>query len=169
MKIWQHKLFATALLLMLTWFLTACSQNDEQKEFEQKAFSEADGVTVTNYQGKVENEDPDDWRISPFYQGLIRIDPAFPNPAGSSDNIQIHIYNSNIESISDIEVRAYYRSTSEYRYLDHIQGELIQTLNILNFRGTAVAQAAESPQGTYRVIILDGNENVVSYGDIQIE
>lgn len=156
---------------MLSCFFTACSQNDDQKEFEQKAFSEAEGYTETDpNNGKIINEDPDDWRISPFYQGLVRIEPAYPNPAGSSDRINLYIHSNGIESVSDLSVIVYYgySSSGSEMLLDEYSGELRGSMNF-NFQGSLVAQHTESPQGTYRVIIVDGNENVVSYGDIQIE
>jgi hypothetical protein len=32
-----------------------------------------------------------------------------------------------------------------------------------------IAEFSENPQGLYRIIILDNNDNVVTYGDVKIQ
>lgn len=158
------------ILLVASLYLTACNRNDDQRDFERDAFSQPQNITETKRNnGEVINEDPDDWRISPFFQGLIDVTtPAFPNPALSSDDITIDLNNYGLESISGLQVMAYY-SNNAFRLLDSRNGQL-PTGNIsLNFQGSLVAQFSENPQGLYRVIIMDGSENVISYGDIEIE
>lgn len=164
------KSFFTVLFFTILWF-SACSQNDDQRDFERKAFSSPGGYTQTDpNSGQVINEDPDDWRISPFFQGLVRIEPAFPNPANSDDEIRINFYNDGIESVSGLRVWAFYEENGEIRPLGNndVHGELPVGLQVINFEGTQVARFSENPQGLYRVILLDGNENVISYGDIRI-
>ncbi|MEX0904820.1 MAG: hypothetical protein WD604_06870 [Balneolaceae bacterium] len=151
-------------------FTAACSQNDEQRAFERDAFSASEGYTQTTDNSETVNEDPDDWRVSPFYQGLVSIDPAFPNPAAGSENITINFHNHGIETVSGLIALAYYSSTGGYTPLGHdYHGQLPTGPTFINFQGSQVAQFPENPQGLYRVIILDGNENVISYGDVQIE
>ncbi len=158
------------ILLVAAFYLTACNRNDDQRDFERDAFSLPQNITETDRNnGEVINEDPDDWRISPFFQGLIEVTtPAFPNPALSSDNISIDLNNPGLETITGLQVMAYY-SNNSFQLLDSRPGQLPPGNISLNFQGSMVAQLSENPQGIYRVIIMDGSENVISYGDIEIE
>ncbi|MEX0647164.1 MAG: hypothetical protein WEA56_11670 [Balneolaceae bacterium] len=166
----RAKNFRWLLSVFVFCFVAACSQNDEQRAFENKAYSTSKDYTRTNpTNGEVIENDPDDWRVSPFYQGLVSIKPAFPNPASTSDNITINFNNHGIETVSGLFVLAYYNSTGGYSYLDEYRGHLQVGPTIINFQGGHVVQFPENPQGLYRVIILDGNENVISYGDVQVD
>lgn len=157
--------------LLLLILISACNQNDDQRDFERSAFSSPDDAyTQTSANGEIISEDPDDWRVSPFYQGLVNIEPAFPNGAGSSDKISINLDNHGFESVSGLIVWAYYSDSADgLRLLDERSGELHPGLTTISFQGIQVARFPENPQGLYRVIILDGNENVISYGDVRIE
>ncbi len=70
---------------MLVLLGVSCGQDDDQREFEQEAFQLPDGITETEGNGSIISEDPDDWRTSPFFQGLVFVDPAFPNPVSIGD------------------------------------------------------------------------------------
>lgn len=66
-----------SIIILLAAFgsilLTACGQDDDQRDFENEAFSLPEGFTETDGSGQIvdENEDPDDWRTAPFFQGLV--------------------------------------------------------------------------------------------------
>jgi len=97
----------------LFFFLSSCSQNEDQREFERAAFSEASGFTRTNANGQVISEDPDDWRISPFFQGLIEVSslPA-PNPVLTNDRIIMNLLATGVEPVSGVVIYVYYRPNS---------------------------------------------------------
>ena len=166
--------FSKKYHLLLTLFavlflLTGCNQSSDQREFEQAAFSLADGFTETNSRGEVINRDPDDWRIAPFFQGLIEIDPAFPNPVQSNEQITINRVVTGIESISGFRVLVFYANSNIQFIFDDFERPLSPGLRSIPLQAADIAQFAENPQGLYRLIILDVNENVISYGDIMIE
>lgn len=171
--IYRDRIKIFIIILFSGLFFSACNQNDDQRDFERKAFSRPENFTTTNRNnGEVISEDPDDWRISPFYQGLVQIEPAFPNPANSSDDIIINFYNDGIETVTGLYAIAYYSESSsgQTRPLGSGRpGQLPVGSIDINFQALELARFPENPQGLYRVIILDGTENVISYGDIQIE
>lgn len=150
-------------------FLTGCNQSSDQREFEQAAFSTPDGFTSTNNRGEVINRDPDDWRIAPFFQGLIEIDPAYPNPVQSNEQVSIDRVVTGIESVSGFRVLAFYSSNNLQFIFDDFRRPLPTGLQTVPLQAADIAQFAENPQGLYRIIILDANENVITYGDIMIE
>lgn len=163
-------LYRLAVLILILFFAnTGCNQSSDQREFEQAAFSIADGFTSTNNRGEVINRDPDDWRIAPFFQGLIEIDPAYPNPVQSNEQISIDRVVTGIESVSGFRVLAFYGNNNLQFIFDDFRRPLPTGLQTVPLQAADIAQFAENPQGLYRIIILDANENVITYGDIMIE
>lgn len=163
------KQFIPALLLLFILMMAGCNQSSDQREFEQAAFNEPIGFTETNDRGEVINRDPDDWRISPFFQGLVEVDPPYPNPALSNERLSIDRVITGIESVSGFRILAFY-GTSDIRFIfDDFRRPLPTGLESVPLEPLDIAQFAESPQGLYRIIIMDANENVITYGDIMIE
>src|SRR5690625_1028728 len=73
-------------------FLLSCGQDEAQLQFEREAFGEPSGFTKTSGTGEIdrENVDEDDWRISPFFSGLVySVDPIYPNPVLSNDRLTL--------------------------------------------------------------------------------
>lgn len=149
----------------------SCSSNDSQREFEQEAFSFPDGITKTNNRGEVVNEqtDPDDWRVAPFFQGLVIVDPAFPNPVQTTGRVNLNIQITGVDAVSRIRVFVFYDLNS-FRFLfEDFRTPLPPGLVSFNLNPLEIARIPENPQGIYRIIVEDYNRNVITYGDIQIE
>ncbi|PKD45020.1 hypothetical protein [Rhodohalobacter barkolensis] len=149
--------------------VTGCNQSSDQRDFERAAFSLPEGITETSGNGTVINSDPDDWRISPFFQGVVQIDPAYPNPVLSSNQVSLDVIITGTDAVSELIVYAYYGNNNVRPVFEDFRAPVPTGLTSLPLSPLDIARFRENPQGTYRIVLLDGNENVISYGDIRVE
>jgi len=157
----------------LSLIFVSCSSNDAQQKFEEEAYSEPSGFTQTDVQGKIinNNDDADDWRISPFYQSLINIEPAYPNPVTAGDNVYIDIYVKGEEIVSEIQ---FFYFNEQHRTV-YIPTSIPSNLNgyyqvrIDSGTFTSLNNTPQNAVGLHRLFISDGNNNLITYGDIKIE
>ncbi len=157
--------FAAALLI------SACSQSSAQRDFENEAFRFPDNITETTPNGSlVENGqvDPDDWRIGPDYQGLIDVDPAYPNPVNLDGNMRIKVEFPFINSVSGLIVFAFQDPTQPILVQDFQlnSASSVEVLNIPPSQFVSGTGVGNSP--FFRILITDENENVITYGDIEV-
>lgn len=149
---------------------SGCSENDAQREFEQEAFREPEGITKTDISGDIEEEDENDWRVAPMYSGIIRVQkPAFPNPVHSGQQIEIQLSISGIESVSSIEVM----NRNENNNWQQLEFESDPETGLLVFqidpRWFTYTDNYENAIGLHRVFFFDSDDNVITYGDVKIE
>jgi hypothetical protein len=157
-------------LLPLLLLVSACGQSDDQRDFEASAFSEADGFTQTDSGGEVISSDPDDWRIAPFFQGVVEVDPPFPNPVQSTDQFTLNIWITGVEAVNGIRIYAFYGGNNiRLVYEDNQRPMPTGLANLPPISAAEIVELPESPQGLYRIIVLDGDENVITYGDIRVD
>lgn len=162
-----HLLPVALVFFMLGFFLPACSQNSDQREFEKAAFSEPGGITETNDRGEVISSDPDDWRIAPFFQGDIELVTfPHPNPVQTNQSLRFDIQVNFLDRISGLYIRVF-RFGSFYPIDERTQVTTGITTFIL--RADIISGNIPNPAGLYRLIIQDENENVITYGDIEIQ
>lgn len=165
--------YVSVLAIFLLFSAAACGQNDDQRDFERKAFSLPDGITETDERGQIVdgNEDPDDWRIAPFFAGLVFIDPLpGPNPVTIGDRITFSISSPFIDGISFLEIIVLLQDGTNFQpksvygpaRIDLSESIIIDPV-LFGRTGTA-----ESARGLHRIILLDGRENVISYGDVKV-
>lgn len=150
-------------------FISGCNQSSDQRDFERAAFSEPEGFTQTDNSGAVISSDPDDWRIAPFFQGLTEVDPAYPNPVQTTGQISIDMIVTGVESVSGLRVFAFYGPNNLQIIFEDLRRPLPPGLTSIPLSPLDVAQFPENPQGLYRIIVTDSNENVITYGDIRVE
>ncbi len=164
----KNYLHPVLILMFNLLILSGCNQNSDQRDFEQQAFSVPSSITETDQEGVViGTPDPDDWRISPFFQGDIElILSPFPNPVLSNGDLKIEVQINFLERISGIYIRVY-RLSSFYQIDDRSQVSTGITSFIIP--ANIIAGGNANPQGIYRIIIQDENENVITYGDVEIE
>lgn len=161
-------------LLLVFLFAVSCTRNDDQREFEQEAYQVPQNVTQTTAQGQVTSVDEDDWRIAPLFQGLIEIEPPFPNPSNTTSSIQFEISVTGVQSITGLEVIVFfddydpnYGTNVLYYETQTIQPGL--TTFQINPMELGEEPVAESARGLHRIFIFDGRQQLISYGDIKIE
>lgn len=159
-------------LLLISFLCIACSQSDAQKEFENQAFRTPQNITETTSSGELVeggDTDPDDWRIGPDYRGLIDVGiPAHPNPVLIDDFILIQLDFGFESRIRGLRIFAFSDPNVNIQQIDEIARELstIETLRIspsLFAGSTGVGLAT-----IYRLVITDQNENVLTYGDVEV-
>lgn len=169
--------FKYLLFLLFTSFLltAGCSKSDDQREFEEQALADPQGITETDSNGNVMNTDPDDWRISPMYQGLITIgtpdnQPPYPNPLSFNQELTINIYIRSIETLNRLEIHSFElpdQGLPTIAVRDEISSPTLETFTL---SGQLISGSSGGSQasGLYRILIYDGQQNVVTYGDIQL-
>ncbi|MCG8374403.1 MAG: hypothetical protein MI700_12755 [Balneolales bacterium] len=159
------------LLISITacLFYFGCSNSDAQVEFENQAYSIPQNITETDFQGNIVRPDSDDWRISPVYVGLAEIEfPAFPNPVDWGNSFEF-----------TVDLRGAISSFVEVYYFNTTFAEVPQFLDRQNITGdfenlvfrldTEQFGGADRARGIHRILIFDGNQRMISYGDLLIE
>lgn len=167
MTFYKKLLFPITLISLL--FTAGCNQSSDQRDFERAAFSLPDGITETSNNGTVENSDPDDWRIAPFFQGVVEVDPAYPNPVLTTDQLSLDVVITGVESVTGLQVYAYYGDNNVRPVFQDLRRPVPTGLTSLPLSPLDIAQFRENPQGIYRIVLVDANENVITYGDIEVE
>lgn len=175
----MHKNFLLHIFFLLftgCLVLAGCSKSDDQREFENQAHSEPEGITETGSNGNIENTDPDDWQISPMYRGLITIgtpdeQPPYPNPLSFNTELTIEIYIRTIETLNRIEVNSFelpdQANSPIITVRENISSPTLETI-ILSGQQISGSTGGSQASGLYRVLIWDGQQNLITYGDIQI-
>lgn len=164
-------LYKITLLLLISFILYGCSTADDaQRTFENEAFSEPSGFTRTGPSGEVSDEDPDDWRIGPLFQGFLEISPAFPNPT-TGELITIELLVTGLQALNGLEV-VRLDNRGNFRLL-HIDDRIPMPtgLSTITFDPLLFADGGtiSNARGLHRVFIFDNRRNLISYGDIMIE
>lgn len=164
------------LLLCAGYLLGGCSKSNDQRDFEKQARSVPQNITETDGQGNIINTDPDDWRIGPTYSGLISIgtpgnQPPYPNPLSFNQDLTINIYIRSIETLNRIELYAFERPSQINGPLTVLQNFSSPTLETITLSGATISGSSGGSQasGLYRLLIYDGQQNLITYGDVRIE
>ncbi|MEX0928031.1 MAG: hypothetical protein WD266_06650 [Balneolales bacterium] len=158
----------TAALLLAA--LGGCGRDEDQDEFESDAFRSPDGFTETSPAGETTGpEDPDDWRISPMYAGYLEVTiPAHPNPT-RDEFVSIELFIEGIEPLNGLEVLTFDENNNP-RILYTDSGR-----ELLGFFEFSFHPSRFSPRNVYedavglnRVFIYDNNQNLITYGDVEV-
>jgi len=112
-----------------------------------------------------------------MYRGLIQLesqisDYPHPNPMGFNQNLTIQLKFNSTDVVNGIEIRKFrLPSDSNYPQLRLLQqDELSSSIENITIEGNIIAEGqGESARDIYRIMIYDGNQNLISYGDVQIE
>lgn len=167
----------TAILLLLLAFNACNTANEDQRKFEDEAFSEPQGFTATDDRGNVieGEEDPDDWRIAPLFVGLIEVRiPAYPNPVtpGIDNNVSIEFDVFVDESIHGLRIYGYNENDNRVPLMsEHVDRTLDAILHEFTFDPNKLSQYGSRGDitGLHRIYITDRNDELITYGDIMIE
>lgn len=170
--------FLTIFFLAGFLIFAGCSKSDDQREFENQSLSAPSDYTVTTTQGEITSNDADDWRISPMYRGLINIgtgigsfEPPYPNPMDYNQDLNIFIKLNSVDNINSIEVYSFeFVSNAGKPPIDvrsNISSPSLVTIQISGDRISGKSGGSQA-NGLYRIRILDGDRNVITYGDIKV-
>lgn len=156
--------------LLFFLILVGCQAQQDQRDFEANAISPPSGITVTNIHGVTPDgsADPDDWRSSPFYSGVIDVSPARPNPVLATEEVVIELYMDLDTRVSRIQAVVLH-DNGDTPPLDDISGApLPPGRHELRFPASSLTRTV-TPQGLFRILIYDGSWQIISYGDIEVE
>lgn len=166
------KILPLLLLSILgTHILAGCSKSDDQKEFENQALNLPQDYTTADENGNITDEDSNDWRISPIYAGLVRVEiPAHPNPV-VGDRFEIDIFISGIDAIPSGRMEFFIiNSVGEQIPLAYSVENVTTGLTSIPLSRSQIPGISSSEiAGLYRLVISDGRNNFITYGDIKIE
>ncbi|MEX0779158.1 MAG: hypothetical protein WD491_08440 [Balneolales bacterium] len=152
--------------------ISGCSRNEDQVQFEREAFITPEGFTEANSLREIVGpEDPDDWRISPMFQGFLEVKvPAHPNPTqGDFVHIELLIYG--IESINGLMVESVNERNEFQQLYFHGRGTLEPGILTISFDPIrfSPSRVYSDARGLNRVLIYDQNDNLITYGDVMVE
>jgi hypothetical protein len=157
---------------LLVLFLTyGCSSADDaQRQFENEAFREPANFTRTDHSGTIIEEDPDDWRVGPLFQGFVEISPAYPNPT-TGELVTTEMLVTGLQAVNGLEVvRLDNRGNFRLLYLDD-RIPMPTGFSMITFDPQlfSESESISDARGLHRVFIFDNRRNLISYGDLKIE
>jgi len=165
-----RKFFLISFLILITH--AACESSDDQRDFEREAFQPPENITLTNEQGQIQDEDPDDWRISPEFQGFVEIDPAFPNPVDVSSNFTIELTVTGVQGIAGLEIIVVFNESNFNTIFIEDESPLRTGLTAIQINALQLGEFnnVESARGIHRLVLAELNTGrIISYGDIRVE
>lgn len=165
------RFFFGLMSFLLLILITGCENSEDQKVFENEALQVADNFTSTSANGEIVREDPDDWRISPFYQGLVEVRPAYPNPVQTTDQLFLEIRVTGIDAVYGLDVLVFYPDGTVKVLYEDFQQPIPTGLSVIPLNPLLLGRfnTVESARGLHRLIVTDGSETIISYGDVQVE
>lgn len=161
---------AAAVILLSCPALWACDTFNEQQQFSNEASQRPEGITRTSESSEVLEEDADDWRTSPLYRGVVRVEPAYPNPVTAShQRVTLPYWITDFNAISgDLTLRAY-NDKDNFIALDRreITGPGSYQFD---FHPSILSSTGNvgSVEGLHRLFLFDERGELVSYGDLRI-
>ena len=166
-------LLVASLLLLVPVGLTACDSGGDRRDFEDAAFETPEGITRTNDEGEVLENDPDDWRTSPLFPA-VDVEPAFPNPVSSAYTglVTIPVVAPFSDSVTGALNLFAFGPRGSSRLIDQIPAGTFPGAGEFRFSLQDLAFALEAPvgdPGLYRLFVQDSNGRLVSYGDFLIQ
>lgn len=153
---------SASVVLFVSLFLAGCDTQDLQANFAQDASKPAAGFTRTDQDGRVLDNDPDDWRTAPFFIGRVRVEPAFPNPVnGGITSLTVSLLEFNAVR-GGVVVRGFSSTGNQLRELARVNA---------TDPGTYVLTLSPSQlgrNGLIRVYLFDFFGELISYGDLMV-
>jgi hypothetical protein len=151
--------------LVLLLVVAGCDgfSGEEQRLFEVTAISSpSDGVTS------------DDWRVGPFYGARVQVidrdqttpgvEGVSPNPAQPDGDVVLQVYADEGPGGFALYRR---RPDGELDLIQAVNGVAGPNIYTFTFFGSEVS--ATGAPGSYRLVVLDGLERVVTYGDLVLQ
>jgi hypothetical protein len=157
------------IFIILSITVVSCTRNDAQEEYERSAYAQAEGFTSTDFNGNIEgSEDEDDWRTSPFYTGLASVEPVFPNPVsyGTTANLDVYLNGASFTSVLEL---GYLDISGNWVQLQFMEDVTDFSVNTMLINTQLFGSNAEIGRGLYRLILIDGSQRIITYGDIRID
>ena len=158
------------LLVGLLLIGSGCDNQAAQEEFIDEASALPSGITkildsdFVNADDGVCSEDPDDWRISPVYAGVVFVDrPAFPNPitGASQGTIVIRVLQPN-------RVQGGFILSALGNGSVPIELARIPDASLDNFYDIRFSPSLLAENGLHRLFLFDSLGELITYGDLEL-
>ncbi len=167
----MRKHLSIIALLLIVVAAEGCDSQEAQLEFENDANKPPSGIVVTDENGTIITDDPDDWRTSPSFAGIVRFDPAYANPT-NGDLITIPVIVQQFDALpGGLELRAF-DDTGRLTLLDDLPQATQPGAYALVFSAAqfSITGNLASVRGLHRVFVfgIRGSSEIISYGDILV-
>lgn len=142
----------------------AFGTSEEQLAFREAAYQVPQGYTAVAADGDVISTDADDWRTAPVYAGRFYVEiPPSPNPVTADESMSMTVFVDGgvIGGLSLYRVNA----LGDLQRVERVPGATRTGLYTLVLDG---GELIDAETGLVRLVILDGREEVVTYGDVQV-
>ncbi|MBK98349.1 MAG: hypothetical protein CL672_06105 [Balneola sp.] len=163
-----NRLLILYSFLFLWLLLSSCQQDSAQQQYEAEAYGPVEGYTQTDLQQNVLSHDKKDWQVSPYYEGLIRILPLFPNPInyGGTAYLEMTLNGAPVQSYVEL---GYLNYNNQWIPLQQetVSSEFELVTFVIDSRN--FGSNAELARGLHRLLLYDGNQRLITYGDILIK
>lgn len=160
----RHRSAPGWLAFFAALLYAGCDSQSQQDDFAAEAARPPDGYTERTVEGETLTEDADDWRTSPFYRGIVSVEPAYPNPV-SANFVTVPVTVTQFDAVQGgLFLRARDPSGPGMIALSDMPEAVEPGVYFMTFSpGLLVTK------GLHRVFIFDRGSEIVSYGDILLQ
>ncbi len=160
------RILPVAFVLLLA--LPGCDTGGEQDLFLEQSRLPTQGFTETSADGEVLNEDPDDWRVAPFFANQVEVRPAVPNPVARNGLVTITVQDTFGDVLTGgVRVSGVLDTTPpQFVALDRDEGN--GPFYELTFNPTLLRLSGGEEARLYRVRVFDSQSRIITYGDILV-
>ena len=163
-----NRLHIPSFFLLVGLIFGSCQQDSAQRQYEAEAYGVVEGYTQTDLQQNILSQDKQDWRVSPYYEGLIRVLPLFPNPIsyGGTAYLEMTLNGAPVQSYVEL---GYLNYNNRWVHLQQqtVRSEFELVTFVIDSRN--FGSSAEVARGLHRLLLYDGNQRLITYGDIFIQ
>ncbi|NTW48957.1 MAG: hypothetical protein HGB19_04345 [Chlorobiales bacterium] len=153
--------------LLICWIVVVsvgCSTNSEEEDI---SFDSDGQITHTDSNGKIIDEDKNDWRIQKYFQGDVFIDQKpFPNPTANGIVLLTLRYSTVVP-----EGGVYFMANSVSGLPVQLKADLSPSFGsrAYDLNLTLLASSFSNLKGKqFRIRIYDGPGRLISYGDVEV-
>lgn len=159
-------------------FFIGCDSQEAQNRFEDDAGLPPSGIVRTDANGRIAVDDDgkeiendlDDWRTAPNFAGVVRFDPAYPNPT-VGELITLPVLVQQFNALGGGLVLRGFDDTGRLIRLDELpQATQPGSFTFVFSPGQfSVAGDIGLARGLHRIFVFSVTGEIVSYGDILVE
>ncbi len=155
----------SAVLALLLVALPGCDTVEGQDLFFEQSELDPRGFTETGEDGEVVSEDPDDWRVAPFFANQVDVRPASPNPVARNGLVTLTVQDIFGTFTGELRLSGI-GDGRQFVLLDEDAGPDFYTFT---FNPTRLRISSGEGPRLYRVRVLDSQSRIVTYGDILVQ
>lgn len=161
---------STTASLLVALLLSGCGSSEAQAEFERDAAQAASGIARTDALGNLVSDDPDDWRTAPLYAtSFFQVSTRpYPNPVSFSSGDTVELIVSTGGAIPGGLRLVPFGNGRRSRFTSE-QTCFVGGPDVCVFDFFPSEIEGAQPGDLWRLILFDGQGNVVTYGDLRIE